>query len=91
MHPRVVPEDGPEGYLLSEATSCDVRGHRLAEIRRAVVDDVMARYPRLDFTDGFVALFEVQARTKPGCLADVYLQGGLADRIRAAPFEGLGQ
>jgi hypothetical protein len=88
MHPRVIPEDGPEGYLLSEATSCDVRGHRLAEIPRAVLDDVLARYPRLDFADGFVALFEVQARTKPGCLADLYLQRGLADRIRAAPFEG---
>jgi hypothetical protein len=86
MHPRVIPEDGAEGYLLSEATSCDVRGHRLAEIPAAVVDDVLVRYPRLDFTEGFVALVEVQAKAKPGCLADLYLQRGLADRIRAAPF-----
>jgi hypothetical protein len=86
VHPRVIPEDGPEGYLLSEATSCDVRGYRLAEIPRAVVDDVLARYPRLDFTEGFIALVEAQATAKPGCLADLYLQRGLADRIRAAPF-----
>ena len=85
-HPRVIPEDGAEGYLLSEATSCDVRGYRLAELPRATVDSIIARYPRLDFADGFIALFEAQARVKPGCLADLYLQGGLADRIRAAPF-----
>jgi hypothetical protein len=85
-HPRVIPEDGAEGYLLSEATSCDVRGHRLPELPRATVESVIARYPRLDFADGFIALFEAQAVAKPGCLADLYLQRGLADRIRAAPF-----
>jgi hypothetical protein len=85
-HPRVIPEDGAEGYLLSEATSCDVRGYRLAELPRATVDSVIARFPRLDFADGFIALIEAQARAKPGCLADLYLQRGLADRIRAAPF-----
>jgi hypothetical protein len=86
IHPRVIPEDGPEGFLLSEATSCDVRGRRLAEIPQPAVADVLARYPRLDFSEGFVALIEAQARAKPGCLADLYLQRGLADRIRAAPF-----
>jgi hypothetical protein len=85
-HPRVIPEDGAEGYLLSEATSCDVRGHRLPELPRATVESVIARYPRLDFADGFIDLLEAQAVAKPGCLADLYLQRGLADRIRAAPF-----
>jgi hypothetical protein len=85
-HLRVIPQDGAEGYLLSEATSRDVRGYRLAELPRATVESVIARYPRLDFADGFIALFEAQALAKPGCLADLYLQGGLADRIRAAPF-----
>jgi hypothetical protein len=86
MHPRVVPEDDAAGYLLSEATSCDVRGHRLDELPPDAVADLLARYPRLDFKAGFVQLFERQARAKPGCLADIYLQRGFADRVRAAPF-----
>src|SRR5439155_22635621 len=86
IQPRVIPEDGPEGYLLSEATSCDVRGYRLSELPAAFVGRVLARYPRLDFSDGFVELIEREARAKPGCLTDLYLQRGLADRIRDAPF-----
>src|SRR5919197_2853377 len=86
MHPRVVPEDDAAGYLLSEATSCDVRGQRLDELPPDAVANIFVRYPRLDFTDGFIALFERQARAKPGCLADLYLQRGFADRVRSAPF-----
>jgi hypothetical protein len=86
MHPRVVPEDDAAGYLLSEATSCDVRGHRLDELPPDAVADLMSRYPRLGFKDRFIALFERQARAKPGCLADLYLQRGWADRVRAASY-----
>jgi hypothetical protein len=86
MHPRVVPEDDAAGYLLSEATSCDVRGHRLHELPPDAVADLLARYPRRGFVEGFVELFEQQARAKPGCLADLYLQRGWAERVRSAPF-----
>jgi HD domain len=86
MHPRVVPEDDAAGYLLSEATSCDVRGHRVDDLPPDAVADLFVRYPRLDFTKGFIELFERQARAKPGCLADLYLQRGFADRVRSAPF-----
>jgi hypothetical protein len=86
MHPRVVPEDDGPGYLLSEATSCDVRGHRLDEVPSDVVAQLLSRYPRLGFKERFIELFERQARTKPGCLADLYLQRGFADRVRSAPF-----
>jgi hypothetical protein len=86
MHPRVVPEDDAAGYLLSEATSCDVRGHRLDELPPDAVADLLTRYPRRGFARGFVELFERQARAKPGCLADLYLQRGWADRVRSAPF-----
>jgi hypothetical protein len=86
MHPRVVPEDDAAGYLLSEATSCDVRGHRLDELPPDAVADLMSRYPRLGFKDRFIELFERQARAKPGCLADLYLQRGWADRVRAASY-----
>lgn len=86
MHPRVVPEDDAAGYLLSEATSCDVRGHRLDELPPDAVADLLTRYPRRGFADGFIELFERQARAKPGCLADLYLQRGWAERVRSAPF-----
>ena len=86
MHPRVVPEDLAAGYLLSEATSCDVRGHRLDEVPADALADILARYPRLDFTERFIELFERQARSKPGCLADIYLRSGFADRVRSAAF-----
>jgi hypothetical protein len=88
MHPRVVPEDDAAGYLLSEATSCDVRGHRLDELPGDAVAAILERHPRLDFSEGFISLFEEQARAKPGCLADLYLQGGFAGRVRAARFPG---
>jgi hypothetical protein len=81
-----VPEDDAAGYLLSEATSCDVRGHRLDELPPDAVADLMSRYPRLGFKDRFIELFERQARAKPGCLADLYLQRGWADRVRAASY-----
>src|SRR5919197_128940 len=74
MHPRVVPEDDDAGYLLNEATSCDVTGYRVGDLPPHAVRDVFARYPRLDFAEGFVARFERQASEKPGCLADLYLQ-----------------
>jgi hypothetical protein len=86
MQPRVAPEDDAAGYLLSEATSCDVRGHRLDELPRDIVADLIGRYPRLGFKEAFVMLFEKQARAKPGCLADLYLQRGWADLVRSAPF-----
>ena len=87
MHPRVVPEDGAEGYLLGEATGTDCRGHRVGELDPELVREVVAGTPWLDFTDGFLALCEDQARRKPGCLVDIYLQNGFADKVRNAPFE----
>jgi hypothetical protein len=87
MHPRVVPEDGAEGYLLGEATGCDCRGHRVGELDPALVAEVVAGIPWLDFTRGFLALCEDQARRKPGCLVDLYLRDGFADKVRNAPFE----
>ena len=49
--------------------------------------EVVAGIPWLDFTDGFLALCEDQARRKPGCLVDIYLRNGFADNVRNAPFD----
>ena len=87
MHPRVVVEDSAEGFLLDQATGCDCRGHRIEDLDRDAATDVVARYPWLDFTEGFIGLVEDQARRKPGCLVDIYLQNGFAAKVREAPFE----
>jgi hypothetical protein len=87
MHPRVVPADGAEGYLLGEATGTDCRGHRVGELDPALIAEVVARIPWLDFTENFIGLCEDQARRKPGCLVDLYLRDGFADKVRAAPFD----
>jgi hypothetical protein len=87
MQPRVVIEDHGPGYLLSEATSCDVRGHRLDELPSAAVAETLERYPRAGFKAGFTELFARQAAEKPGCLADIYMKAGFAARVAAAPFE----
>jgi hypothetical protein len=87
MHPRVVPEDGAEGYLLGEATGTDCRGHRVGELDPRAVAEVVAGLPWLDFADGFLALCEEQARRKPGCLVDLYLRDGFAAKVRNAPFD----
>jgi len=87
MHPRVVPADGAEGYLLGEATGTDCRGHRVGELDPALIAEVVAGIPWLDFTENFIALCEDQAHRKPGCLVDLYLRDGFADKVRAAPFD----
>jgi HD domain len=88
MQGRVILEDGPEAYLLTEATSCDVGGHRFDALEPARRARVLALAPREGFKAGFTRLVEDQARRKPGCMADLWLRRGLAARIAAAPFDG---
>jgi hypothetical protein len=80
-------EDGPEAYLLWHATGVDVTGHRYGEIDVDTVFAVVASYPRLDFARGFTELVADQAARKSGCWANRVIEGGLAERIAAAPFE----
>jgi hypothetical protein len=80
-------EDGPEAYLLWHATGVDVTGHRYGEIDADTVFAVVASYPRLDFARGFTELVADQAARKSGCWANRVIEGGLAERIAAAPFE----
>jgi len=78
---------GAETYLLWHSTGVDVTGHRFEEIPPTVAEAVLAAYPRLDFKQGFTALFRDQAERKPGCRAAAMTQGGMEDRISRAPFE----
>lgn len=76
----------PETRLLWQSTGTDVGGYRLDEIAPAVVDAVLAAYPRLGFKAGFGALFAGQAEAKPGCRAAVMQLNGIQNRIADAPF-----
>jgi HD domain len=79
--------DGPEAFLLWHSTGLDVGGHRHEEVSSAVLAAVLDAYPRLDFKEGFTGLIADQATRKPVCWAARAMDGGLADRVAAAPFE----
>jgi hypothetical protein len=86
MQPLVTPKDGAEAYLLSEAAACDVTGNRYGDLPRGPRDRILSFASREGFRQGFTELFLEEARQKPGCMVDIYMQQGLAEKIAAAPF-----
>jgi predicted HD phosphohydrolase len=83
---EVTLADGPEAYLLWHATGLDVVGHRHDEIAPQAVDEVIAKYPRLDFKRDFFRLISDLATRKPNCWAAAATRAGIGERITAAPF-----
>ncbi len=83
---RVDVEADPEGHLLEAATSIDISGRGVKRVDAEVRAEVLARWPRLDLADEFVALFEDQARRKPGCSAARAVEAGIAGWIRRNPL-----
>jgi hypothetical protein len=70
--------------LLEAGVACDVSGVRVDEISRRVLKDIVARYSRADFKQGFCAVLGREARRKPGCSAALLLEHGLRRRIDEA-------
>ncbi|MEU6409859.1 HD domain-containing protein [Microbispora sp. NPDC046933] len=87
MRDAVTASEDPESHLLQVATSWDVSGQRPEEFPADARAAVLGRYPRLGFGAEFLAVFEEQARRKPGCAADVHVAGGAAARIAANPLD----
>jgi hypothetical protein len=81
------PDPAPEVVLLWDSTGTDVTGHRFADLRRAIVPDVLAAYPRLDFKREFGALFADQAARKPACSVARMMASGKLAAIDRAPFD----
>jgi hypothetical protein len=77
----------PESHMLQVATSWDVAGRRPEEFSSEARADVLARYPRQDFGNEFLACFEDQARRKPGSAAAASVANHAADRIAANPLD----
>lgn len=87
MADTLPPEPAPEVVLLWDSTGTDVTGYRYAAVRRAIVPEVLAAYPRLEFKREFGALFADQASRKPNCsLARMMASGKLA-AINRAPYD----
>jgi hypothetical protein len=81
------PDPAPEVVLLWDSTGTDVTGYRFAHLRRVVVPDVLAAYPRLDFKREFGALFADQAARKPTCSVARMVAAGKLQAINRAPFD----
>lgn len=81
------PNPAWEVVLLSDSTGTDVTGYRFADVRRAVVPEVLRSYPRLEFKREFGALFADQAARKPTCRVARMMAAGKLEAINRAPYE----
>jgi len=81
------PDAAAEVVLLWDSTGVDVTGDRFTDIRPAIVPELLAAYPRLDFKQGFAALFADQASRKPTCPAAKMVARDMLEEIAQAPFE----
>jgi hypothetical protein len=87
MWPSVDPQLDAEGHLLEIATGLDISGARPDVLPRSFLDEVLARYPRLDLGAEFTACLVDQAARKPETAAARLVAGGLADKLRDHPLE----
>lgn len=84
----VLPEDGIENHLLPAATTLDVVGTRLGELKPDVIKAVLEKYPRLTFKNDLIHLFNREYDKRPDSrIAFMNQVGGLNRMIRKAPFE----
>lgn len=87
MAEALPPDPTPEVVLLWDSTGTDVTGHRFADVRRRVIPDVLAAYPRLTFKRDFAALFADQAARKPTCSVARMVAAGKLEAIARAPYD----
>jgi hypothetical protein len=81
------PDPAAEVVLLWDSTGTDVTGDRFTDVRPAIVPELLAAYPRLDFKREFTALFVDQASRKPSCPAANMIATGILEEIAQAPFD----
>ena len=81
------PDAATEVVLLWDSAGTDVTGNRYADVRPAIIPQLLDAYPRLDFKRAFTALLVDQASRKPKCPAVEMIAAGILDEIAQAPFE----
>lgn len=77
----------PEGHLLARSTSLDVVGRNVDDFTPDFTAEVLERYPRLSFTEEFLACFHAQAERKPDSPPAVSVQSGLDARMAKNPLD----
>ena len=81
------PDPASEVVLLWDSAGTDVTGNRIADVRPAIIPELLAAHPRLDFKRAFSALLVDQASRKPTCPAADMIAAGILDEIARAPFD----
>jgi hypothetical protein len=81
------PNAAAEVVLLWDAAGTDVTGNRFADVQPAIIPQLLAAYPRIDFKGAFTALLVDQASRKPTCPAVEMIGAGILDEIAKAPFD----
>ena len=81
------PGSTSEVILLNDSTGVDVTGYRILDVRPSAIPEVLRAYPRLDFKEGFAAMFVDQATRKPTCRVAEMVATGKLEAIAKAPFD----
>jgi hypothetical protein len=81
------PDAAAEVVLLWDSAGTDVTGNRYADVRPAIIPELLGAYPRLDFKRAFTTLLVDQASRKPKCPAVEMIAAGILEEIAQAPFE----
>jgi hypothetical protein len=81
------PDPASEVVLLWDSAGTDVTGHRFADVRPAIIPELLAAYPRVNFKREFTACLVDQASRKPTCPAAEMVATGMLEEIAQAPFE----
>lgn len=81
------PNAAVEVVPLWDSAGTDVTGNRFADVRPAIISELLAAHPRLDFKRAFTGLLVDQASRKPTCPAAKMIAEGILEEIAQAPFE----
>lgn len=87
MWPSVELSADPEGHLLARATATEVIGKDVDDYPTGFRAEVLERYPRLSFSEQFLACFQAQSARKPGSSAAGAMRSGLVGRMAANPLD----
>jgi len=80
--------DGVEQHLLPTATTMDVVGARLREIKSETIQAVLEQYPRLSFKEDLINMFNREYANRPKSrIAFMQGIGNLNRLIQNAPFD----
>jgi cyanamide hydratase family protein with HD domain len=87
MQLEVEASTDPEGHLLSNSAATDVIGTNLDDFDTDFRSEVLAHYPRLDFSADFLARVQEQAARKPGSAAAGMMRIGAEKLIAENPLD----